>query len=182
MGNAYQIHDQEGTYFLTFQVVDWVDIFSRKIYRDIIVDSLNYCIAHKGLRVIAWVIMTNHVHAIFYTENKKLSDVVRDFKAHTAREIFKQIQESTESRQIWMKHIFRFNAMKHSRNEYQQFWTHENHAVCCEPTKPQIMQSRINYIHQNPVRSGWVEVEEHYLYSSARDYAGIKGLVNVELA
>jgi REP element-mobilizing transposase RayT len=181
MSSGYQIYEQSGAYFLTFQVVDWVDIFSRKVYRDIVVDSLNYCVENKGLRVVAWVIMTNHVHAILYAENNNLGDVIRDFKAHTARTILKEIQANTESRQVWMNHVFRFNAMKHSRNEHQQFWTHENHAVFCEPTKPKIMQSRITYIHQNPVRAGWVESAEHYLYSSARDYAGLQGLVKLNI-
>jgi len=105
MSSGYQIYDQEGTYFLTFQVVDWVDIFSRKIYRDIAVDSLNFCARNKGLRVVAWAIMTNHVYVIFCAENNNLSDVIRDFKVHTAREILKQIESNTESRQVW-KHMF----------------------------------------------------------------------------
>jgi len=181
MSSGYQIYDQSGAYFLTFQVVDWVDIFSRRQYRDVVVDSLNYCVEHKGLCITAWVIMTNHVHAIFNAEKNNLSDVVRDFKAHTAREILKQIEGNNESRKVWMKHVFRFNAMKHSRNEHQQFWTHENHAVYCEPTKPEMLQSKIHYIHENPVRAGWVEHAEHYLYSSARNYAGLNGLVKIVL-
>ena len=43
MGEGYQIRDQNRVYFLTFQVVGWADVFSRKVYRDIIIDSLNYC-------------------------------------------------------------------------------------------------------------------------------------------
>ena len=181
MGTAYKILEPHGVYFLTFQVVDWVDIFSRKLYRDIVVDSLNYCIAHKHLKVSAWVIMTNHIHAIMHSEEKNLSDIVRDFKAHTAREIFKTIDTNIESRQVWMKHIFEFNARQHQRNEKQQLWTHENHAVFLNPTNPQMMESRVNYIHQNPVRAGWVLEPEHYLYSSAVDYAGKKGLVDIYL-
>ena len=118
MSSGYQIYDQSGTYFLTFLVVDWVDIFSRKKYRDVVVDSLNYCVEYKGLSITAWVIMTNHVHVIFQAKKNNLSEIVRDFKSHTAREILKQMEENDESRRIWMKHVFRFNAMKHSRNEY----------------------------------------------------------------
>ncbi|MCO5280828.1 MAG: transposase [Chitinophagales bacterium] len=180
MGSSYQITDPHGIYFLTFQVVDWVDIFSRKIYRDIVVDSLNFCVANKHLKITAWVIMSNHVHAIMHSEQNNLSDIVRDFKAHTGREILKQIETAVESRQVWMQHVFAFNARKHKRNEKQQLWTHENHAVYLEPTRPEMLESRINYIHQNPVRAGWVELAEHYLYSSAVDYTGRKGLVNIE--
>ncbi len=60
MSTGYQVHDQYGTYFLTFTVVDWVDIFTRNSYRDIIIGSFNYCIREKGLRIYGYVIMTNH--------------------------------------------------------------------------------------------------------------------------
>ena len=181
MGDSYKITDPHATYFLTFQVVDWIDVFSRKVYRDIVVDSLNYCIEKKELHVVAWVIMTNHVHAILYSHQKDLRDIIRDFKAHTAREILNNIESGKESRETWMQHVFAFNARKHMRNEDRQFWTHENHAVYLEPTKPEMLNSRINYIHQNPVRAGWVEEPSQYLYSSARDYEGGKGLVKIEL-
>jgi REP element-mobilizing transposase RayT len=118
MSSGYQIYDPSGVYFLTFQVVDWVDKFSRKLYRDVVVDSLNYCVENKGLRITALVIMKNHVHAIFYAEKNNLSNVIRDFKAHTAREILKQIEGNNESRKVWMKNVFRFNAMKHSKKEH----------------------------------------------------------------
>jgi putative transposase len=182
MSDSYKITDQQGTYFLTFQIVEWADIFSRKIYRDIIVDALNYCIDHKSLKVYAWVVMTNHVHAIMQTEDKDLSDVVRDFKAHTAREILKAIDNNTESRRTWMKNIFTFNAMQQNRNEKLQIWSHENHAVYLDPITPQLFESKLHYIHQNPVRAGWVEEPEQYIYSSARDYTGKSGLVKVVLA
>jgi REP element-mobilizing transposase RayT len=72
MSDSYQIKDQEGTYFLTCQVVGWVDVFSRQTYRDIIIDSLGYCISEKKLLVYAYVIMTNHVHLIVRSEAGKL--------------------------------------------------------------------------------------------------------------
>ncbi len=63
-GDRYLIQDQEGTYFLTFTVIDWIDVFGRVEYRDIVVESLNYSIKEKGLRVNAWVIITNHIHLV----------------------------------------------------------------------------------------------------------------------
>lgn len=79
MGNAYQIHDQSALYFLTFQVVGWADVFSRKDYRDIILDSFEFCRKNKGMELYAYVIMTNHVHCMMRSKNEKLSDLVRDF-------------------------------------------------------------------------------------------------------
>jgi len=77
MGQAYQIQDQILPYFLTFQVVGWADVFSRKVYSDIIIDSLKYCRGSKGLNLYAYVIMTNHVHAIMQSKIGDLSGMVR---------------------------------------------------------------------------------------------------------
>jgi len=51
-------------YFVTDTVVDWVDIFSRPIYRHIIIESLQFCQKEKRLLIYAWVLMTNHLHMI----------------------------------------------------------------------------------------------------------------------
>ena len=84
IGDKYLISDKAGCYFVTFTVIHWIDIFSRKEYRDIIVDSLNYCIAKKGLVVYAWVIMSNHIHLLITTklDDGNISDIIRDFKKH----------------------------------------------------------------------------------------------------
>jgi REP element-mobilizing transposase RayT len=179
MGDSYQIHDQEGCYFLTFQVINWVDIFSRQTYRDIVVDSFNFCSTNKGLQVHAWVIMTNYVHTILSSKTGKLSDTVRDLKRHTATKIIDAIEQEPESRKDWM--LFQFNkaATLHKRNKEFQFWTHENHAVYLDPHMPDMFDSRRHYIHQNPVRAGWVRAAEDYVYSSAIDFAGGKGLVHI---
>ena len=84
MGSGYQIQDQTQPYFLTFQVVGWADVFSRKIYRDIIIDSFIHCRDHNGLQIHAYVIMTNHVHVIWQHPKGNLSGIVRDFKKHTS--------------------------------------------------------------------------------------------------
>ncbi|MEN8122608.1 MAG: hypothetical protein ABFS35_19860 [Bacteroidota bacterium] len=61
MSTGYKISEKEGAYFLTFQIVGWVDIFTRKTYRDIAIESLIYCQKNKGLEVFAYVIMSNHI-------------------------------------------------------------------------------------------------------------------------
>lgn len=180
MGDSYQIKDQGSVYFITCQVVGWVDIFSRKVYRDIIIESLKYCIENKGLIVYSYVIMTNHVHMILRSESNSLSDTVRDFKRFTANSILKSIESSNvESRREWMDIVFKYHAKYNNRVKEKQFWTHENHAV--ELTNNEMIESRVNYIHENPVRAGWVENSEDYLYSSARNYAGIKGLLEIDM-
>ncbi len=78
--NGYQINDQTKAHFITASVVDWVDVFSRKIYKDIIIESLDFCIKNKGMILYGYVIMTNHIHMVIQSENGKLSDLIRDFK------------------------------------------------------------------------------------------------------
>jgi REP element-mobilizing transposase RayT len=96
MGNAYQIQDQTRPYFLTFQVVGWADIFSRKVYRDIILDSFNYCRQNKGLILFAYVIMTNHMHTIIQSKDGDLSGLVRDIKKFTGKAILKEVSENKQ--------------------------------------------------------------------------------------
>jgi|GEM_PF-5850452 len=64
MSRSYKFHDPEGTYFITFATVEWVDVFTRRAYKNILVDSLKHCQEKKGLLLYAWVIMSNHVHLI----------------------------------------------------------------------------------------------------------------------
>ncbi|MGL1885573.1 MAG: transposase [Reichenbachiella sp.] len=180
MGSAYQIRDQEAAYYLTFQVVGWVDIFSRQTYRDIIIDSFKYCQLEKGMQLYAYVIMTNHVHVIFSSIQGDLSGLVRDFKKFTSKKILQEVSgNQKESRREWLEMVFEYHAKYNKRAENMQFWTHENHAV--EMNSNDLWNSRVNYIHQNPVRAGWVAQAEDYLYSSASSYAGLEGLIAVEM-
>ncbi len=177
MGESYQIRNPQGLYFLTFQVVGWADIFTRKIYRDLLIDSLDFCRKQKGLKLHAYVIMSNHVHCILSSENN-LSDIVRDFKKHTSKTILKQIENPTESRREWLKLIFKYHAKYNKRVRLVQFWTHENHAV--ELSSNDMIDSRINYIHQNPVKAGIVENDFDYLYSSARNFAELSARIEID--
>ena len=180
MGESYQIKDQEAAYYLTCQVVGWVDILSRKNCRDIILESLSYCIEHKGLVVYAYVIMTNHIHMVVRSECGSLSDTIRDFKRFTSNKILKEVAcNRAESRREWLGVVFKYHAKYNKRAHEKQFWTHENHAV--ELSGNELLDSKVEYIHNNPVRAGWVENPEGYLYSSARNYAGLSNLLEIEL-
>ncbi|MEA3495814.1 MAG: transposase [Bacteroidota bacterium] len=180
MGISYQILNQNGLYFLTFQVVGWADVFSRKDYRDIIIDSFTHCRKNKGLLLYAYVIMTNHVHVIMQSKKNNLSDIVRDLKKYTSKEILKSIANNKkESRKGWLNMIFQYYGKFNKRVGNIQFWTHDNHAV--ELYNNEMIDSRLNYIHENPVKAGWVINPEDYLYSSARNYAELESLIEIDL-
>jgi REP element-mobilizing transposase RayT len=176
MSTAYRISEQDAPYFLTFQIVGWVDIFTRKIYRDIVIESLSYCQQQKGLLLYAYVIMSNHVHLLVQNESGDLSGFVRDFKNFTGRKILDTVENDIESRRDWMKMVFEFHGKLKSK-QTNQVWTHENHAEMIY--SPKFIEQKINYIHDNPVRNGIVENAEDYLYSSARNYAGLESMINV---
>jgi REP element-mobilizing transposase RayT len=178
MPTGYQIKDQSLPHYLTFQVVYWIDIFTRKSYRDIIVDSLKHCQQEKGLEIFAWVIMSNHVHVLVRSQINDLSGTIRDFKKFTSKAIIQAISEATsESRKEWMLRLFQHAAKRQNKKGEYQVWTHENHAV--ETTGNDFIESKVEYIHNNPVRNGLVKNPEDYIYSSAPAYSGLDGLIDV---
>jgi REP element-mobilizing transposase RayT len=178
---GYQIRDQHAMHFLTFAVVEWVDVFTRTAYADIVVESLRYCQGNKGLNVHAWCIMSNHVHLIVSTQPPVLlSDVPRDFKKFTSNRIIKAIEENRqESRRNWMLWLFRKAGERNQRNDNYQFWQQDNHPVEC--STPDVLKSRMAYLHENPVRAGYVRSEPYWRYSSGIDYyLGQPGLLSIE--
>ena len=87
-----KILGQNSLNFLTFTIVEWIDLFSRSVYKDIIIDSLVFCQKNKGLNVHVYAIMSNHVHVIFSTEESiGLSSIIQHFKSFTAKQILKYI-------------------------------------------------------------------------------------------
>ncbi len=173
MGHAYRVYDQQGVYFVTFTVHQWVDVFTRRIYSDILLENLRYCQQYKGLKIYAWVIMSNHCHLIISTESLKLSDVIRDFKKHTAKKIYEAIENNElESRRNWLLWLLK-------KDDHIWFWEEGYHGE--EITGKKFFDSKVDYIHNNPVRAGIVEKEEEYLLSSCGDFYGTrKGFLELE--
>ena len=166
------------TYFLTLTIVEWIDLFSRPVYRHILVDSLNYCVANKGMEVYCWCMMSNHIHLIASAiEDKSLSDIMRDFKKFTSKAFIQAIKETPESRRDWLLNQFWFAGKNNKKIKYYKVWQEGNEPKELHTT--QFLEEKIDYIHHNPVKAELVVNPEDYLYSSARDYAGEKGLVNI---
>lgn len=117
MSEGYKIVNQQGIHFLTFTIVQWADIFTRQIYRDIVTASFNFCIEKKGLLVHAWIIMSNHVHCILSAPNGNLSGIIRDMKSFTSKKIIHEVQQGAESRRDWLLMISRYAAGGHARND-----------------------------------------------------------------
>jgi putative transposase len=181
MSHKYKPGEDQVPHFVTITVVEWIDIFSREIYKEIFLECLRYCIIHKGLKVHAWVIMTNHVHLIISSQGNKIADIVRDLKKFTSREIIDMIAYiPNESRRDWMLSIFRFTGSRKKNDSTYQLWQFGYHPV--ELSSNKMLGQRLKYIHENPVKSGLVWEPCHYKYSSAVDYFGDgKGLLEIEI-
>ena len=181
MSRKYKFCNEKGVYLISFATVNWIDVFTRSQYKDIVVDSMNYCIEEKGLDVFAWVIMSNHVHLVASTQKEPLEAILRDLKKYTSKAIVKAIEENPqESRKEWLLWMFERAGAKNSNNSRYQFWQQHNQPI--ELSHRDAFKNAIQYIHENPVKAGFVFQAEDYPYSSAVDYAGGKGLVALVLA
>ena len=181
-GDRYSIQSQNDVHFSTFTVVNWMDVFIRDTYREIIVDGLNYCVLEKGLEIYAWCLMTSHMHIIARAkEGFRLSDIYRDYKKYTSKKIVDAIKTVPESRSEWMIDFIIKAGKMDSRKLENKFWKEDNHNIILYPTSTKIFQQKIDYIHNNPVEAGFVDEPQFWKYSSAIDYCGKKGLVNITL-
>lgn len=162
-------------------MLNWVDVFTRKQYAEIIIDSLNYCADSKGLIIYGYVLMSNHLHLLVQAKDENLSDVLRDFKKFTSQTIIRAIEENkNESRRNWMLWLFKVAGSDNSNNIKYQFWKPDNQPEMCYQLK--FMWQKLNYMHNNPVASGLVRKAEEYLYSSAADYFYGKQVGRVKVA
>ncbi|KAA5549145.1 REP-associated tyrosine transposase [Adhaeribacter rhizoryzae] len=180
MSEKYKVRDEEKIYFITFAVVQWVDVFTRCEYKDLVIDSLRFCQREKGLEIYAWCIMSNHLHLALGTAGiLPLPDIIRDFKKYTSVTLVRAIAANPqESRKDWMLEIFKRTAETSNKHQKYQFWQNQYHPI--ELTDNIKQQRCLHYIHHNPVVAGMVSEPEQYVYSSAIDYAGGKGLLEIK--
>ncbi|MFN6946252.1 MAG: REP-associated tyrosine transposase [Cytophagaceae bacterium] len=178
MSSKYKFRNQERLYFISLTVVYWLDIFIRNEYRDVILDSLRFCQQKKGLEIYAWCLMTSHMHLIIGTNKIPMEDIMRDFKSFTSNKLKNEIKNNAfESRKEWLIWMMERAGKANKHNGSFQFWQEGNHPI--ELYDNNIMQQKLDYLHNNPVEAGFVAFPEEYLYSSAIDYSGGKGLLDI---
>ncbi|MCO5231482.1 MAG: transposase [Chitinophagales bacterium] len=173
MSRKYKFHEKEGAYFISFAVIDWIDVFTRIDYFSILIESLDYCRKNKGMIIFAYCIMPSHVHLIFRSSNEDPSGLIRDFKGFTSKKLLKAIAENNqESRREWMMEKFTIAGAKNSNVKKYQFWQQNNHPI--EIWSNHVFEQKLKYIHENPVKSGFVAESYEWKYSSARNYINEK--------
>jgi REP element-mobilizing transposase RayT len=164
MSKKYRIRNPYGHYFLTHTVVDWLDVFTRNEYKDIVVDTLKYYQVNKGLEIMEWCLMTNHLHMIAKTDGLyQLDALIRDFKKFSSRELAKAITVNPrESRKKWLLSVL--------KSHNGAFWQ-RGYSVELEDSR--VIEQKCLYIRMNPVKAGFSDCPEAYVYSSAyRDFNG----------
>lgn len=178
MSERYKVRNPEGIYFVTLTITDWIDLFIRPVYKQIIVDSLIYCQKNKGLVIHAYVLMSNHFHAILSINGEiLLQEIIRDFKKHTSKLFIRAIKDHPESRREWLLNRFERTAGMIKRGVNYKVWQDGFHPV--ELTNNKMIEQRLEYIHNNPVKEEIVINPEYYNYSSAADYSGRKGMLDI---
>jgi REP element-mobilizing transposase RayT len=169
MTNSYRVFtDKNYAYFVTWTVVEWLPIFSEARYREIVLDSLTYLRTNKHTQLNVFVVMSSHIHAIFWQDDGvNLSDVTSDFKRYTSREISSEAQRKDKNELL----LSFSNARKANRAQdvsTYQVWQEGSHPEAIFTEK--FAKQKMDYIHLNPVRAEMVKTADGWPYSSARAY------------
>jgi putative transposase len=165
--------------FITLQTVDSVDIFVRPVYKQVIVHTLNHFIESKGLRVYAWCLMTHCLHLLVEGAlPSEIDKLEKEFKLFTTTKILEALDTEPETRKEWMLKRFECSGSILGLMKRYEIWGKSEHRYF-DIKKDDLLLEQFDVIHQNPVRDRIVDTAAEYLYSSARDYTGSHGLVNI---
>lgn len=175
------MNNPDGAYFVSFATVYWIDVFTREIYFEPIIQSLAFCRKEKGMILYGYCIMPSHIHLLFQAKEKNPTELLQSFKKVTAKKILKLIAENTqESRREWLLWMFERAGKKRSNVQKYQFWQHHNQPI--EIYSQKFFEEKLNYIHNNPVVSGFVSEIWEWKYSSAKNYCGLTSILEIDLA
>ena len=165
MGRSrYKIINNQAPHFVTFTVLHWIPIFTNPQTIEILFDIMRF-LKKETLKINAFVILENHAHFILQSDN--LSKDIMRFKSYSATQIIKLLQQ--ENIKTILKQLA-FYKKAHKKQTTYQFWQEGCHPEIISSAK--IMRQKIEYIHHNPVKRGYVDLAEHWRYSSARNYLG----------
>ena len=174
MGRSrYKIYEPTYPHFITCTILHWIPIFTRTETTNIVFDSLKFLQKEDNLKIYAYIILENHLHMIMSSDD--VSKTIKKFKSFTAKEILKYLQIKNVKTILEQLSFYK---KAHKTQTTYQLWQEGFQPKLIKDEK--MMVETINYIHQNPVKRGYVDVAKHWRYSSDRDYEDIKGLIDVE--
>jgi REP element-mobilizing transposase RayT len=175
MRSAYKIIDKDGIYFLTSTIIEWIPVFTYKDFFEILIQSFKYCMKDKGLKIYAFVILDNHFHLIASGEN--ISAIIQSLKSYTSKKIIEHLQRFNKN---WLLNQLTYYKKQHKMNSTYQLWQEGFHPKLI--TTEKMLYQKIEYIHNNPVRRGYVDKPEYWYYSSARNIIlGDESVIKINL-
>jgi REP element-mobilizing transposase RayT len=170
--SRYRFFETEYPYFLTCTVVGWLPVFTRPEAVQIVYDSWRYLQHENGLQIFGYVILENHLHLIASADD--LSTVIQHFKSFTARKLVDLLECRSAATLL---HQMRAHKLRHKTESEYQVWQEGSHPEQIQ--NDEMMWQKLEYVHNNPVARGYVDDPMHWRYSSARNYAGLPGLIEV---
>ena len=179
MSRKYKFHNPEGIYFVSFATVYWLDVFVREQYFITFSESLAYCREQKAMELFAYCILPSHVHLIFRDKNHDPGKLIKELKTFTSKKLRQLISDNPqESRIEWMLWMMKKAGIKNSNVRYSQFW--QQHSKPIELWSNEVIQQKMDYIHNNPVESGFVTKPHFWKHSSAVNYCGELGAIEID--
>lgn len=174
MGRSrYLITEPDRPHFLTCTVLEWLPVFIKPEAVQVILNSWKFLRLDSGLQLYGYVILENHLHCIAHSTD--LSRDIRRFRSYTARQIIDHLQTAKA-----FGLLSRLKSAKkiHKSDREYQLWQERVHAELI--MSDDMMRQKLEYIHSNPIQRGYVDLPEHWRYSSARNYAGDEGLIEID--
>lgn len=162
-------------HFITCSTVQWMPIFSKPELVTVLLDSLRFLQTQQRLTLYSYVIMENHLHLI--ASAKDLSKEIGNFKSFTARSIVDWLKEN-QPKSYWLQQMAEAK-LRHKTGQQYQLWQEGFHPKMI--VSDTMLQQKLDYIHNNPVKRGYVDRPEHWRYSSYRNYVGEVGLLEVTM-
>ncbi len=175
MGRSrYKFHEVHYPYFSTSSIMGGLPLFMNPSITKIVLDALCYLQNENEVMLYGYVMMPNHLHLI--AEDKELSRKLRAFKSFTGRAIIDHMKEKHNQRLLRQ---LKSKKLKNHRDSEHQVWQEGLHPK--QIFTQEIMVQKLEYIHFNPVKAGFVVNPVHWRYSSAIDYEGRSGIIPVTL-
>lgn len=169
--------DSQNLYFITSATVHWLPIFLSHRYFSILTDALTFCRRNRGLLLYAYVLMPDHFHIIASTEaSNALPGIMRDLKRHTSREVTRCLGKDDS----WaLLQIMAETAIVAHGGNGLHVWQESCHPVPIFTQK--FLHQKLDFLHGNPVREGYVRAAGDWVYSSAGEYAtGQAGVLEID--
>lgn len=170
----YRFLGNDAPYFLTMTIVNWLPVFTRPATVEVLFESWRYLAAQAQFRIHGYVILENHLHLIARSPN--LDKDVQRFKSFTAKELIAVLESANAERLLAMLRLFKAGYKVEST---YQVWQEGSQPKRIEDEV--VMRQKLDYVHMNPVERGYVDRPEHWRWSSARNYLGEPGLIDVDV-